>query len=60
MYKSSKEVGESEEWNENYNSNIQYSLRKYQKDSYMQLQKMKLFMYRGMTAATRLSGSSTL
>lgn len=48
MYKSSKKVGEPEEWNENYNSNIQYSLRKYQKDSYMQLQKMKLFMYGGM------------
>ena len=39
-----KEVGIPDEWDSNYNSDVQYSLRKYLKDSFIEYQKMKFLM----------------
>ena len=40
------DVGSPSEWSKQYNSNVQYSLRKYQKDCFIQLQKMNMIMFR--------------
>lgn len=40
------DVGTPDEWNNNYNTDVQYSLRKYLKDSFVEYQKMKLLMFR--------------
>ena len=41
-----RDVGTPDKWDSNYNSDVQYSLRKYLKDSFIEYQKMKLLMFR--------------
>lgn len=41
-----RDVGTPDKWDNNYNSDIQYSLRKYLKNSFVEYQKMKLLMFR--------------
>ena len=41
-----RDVGTPDQWDSNYNSDVQYSLRKYLKDSFIEYQKMKLLMFR--------------
>ena len=40
-----RDVGTPDKWDSNYNSDIQYSLRKYLKDSFVEYQKLKLLMF---------------